>query len=218
MGSMAGKQRNADMAIEWVILVLGLTGVAAIFVPFAYNTSPWGAVPFFLNPLVDRSEPYPVDSRIASVVTTSLVLGFFIAPVITLVQLSRCVARKVSAVERAIMVLALILLVTGGAGWLGCMVFWTASEGNSGATDVLLSIIAPLILIALVITARHASLRRKGVRAEICALSTYIGTVMFFTVGLRSDLDMTAAVAGFTCVVYAVSLWRRIRGGSECRL
>jgi hypothetical protein len=156
-------------------------------------------VPFFLNPLVDRSEQYPADSIIASVATTSLVLVLFIAPVITLVQLSRCVARRVSAVERAILVLALILVVTGCAGWLGCTVFWTASDWTSGATDVLF------------IIARSASLRRKGVRAEICALTAYIGTVMFFTVGLRSDLDMTAVVAGFACAVYAVSLWRRMR-------
>jgi hypothetical protein len=202
---------QSDRRIEWAILVLGLTGVVAIFVPFAYDTSPWGAVPFVLNPLVDRSEQYPADSWIASVAMTSLVLAFFIAPVITLVQLSRCVARQVSAVERAILVFALVLVVTGCAGALGLMVLWTVSEEISGATDVLLFIIAPLILIALFITARNASLRRKGVRAEVCALAAYIGTVMFFTVGLRSDLDMTAAVAGQACVVYAVSLWRRTR-------
>src|SRR5512141_1411596 len=100
-------QSRTHLRVEWAILVLGLAGIAAIFVPFAYGTSPWGAVPFFLNPLVDRSEQYLADSQIASVATTSLVLAFFTAPVITLTQLSRCVARKVSAVEQAILVFAL---------------------------------------------------------------------------------------------------------------
>jgi hypothetical protein len=36
-------QGNAARRIEWAILVLGLAGIAAIFVPFAYNKSPWGA-------------------------------------------------------------------------------------------------------------------------------------------------------------------------------
>jgi O-antigen/teichoic acid export membrane protein len=204
-------QGNAARRIEWAILVLGLAGIAAIFVPFAYNKSPWGGLPYILNPLVARSEQYPADSWIVSVAMTSLVLVFFIAPVITLTQLSRCVARKVSAVERAILVFALVLVVTGCAGWLGCMVFWTATKEISGPTDVLMFIIATLILIALFITARHASLRRKELRAEICALAAYIGVAVFFAVGLWSDLDMTAAVAGQACVVYAVSLWRRIR-------
>lgn len=210
---MAGKPRRADSAIEWTILALGLAGVVAIFVPFAYDTSPWEAVPFFLGPLVDRSEQYAVDSQIASVATTSLVLTLFIAPAITLTQLSRCVARQVSAMERAILFLGSILMITGCAGTLGLMVFWTASEGISGTNDVLLSVIALLILIALFITARSASLRRKDSRAEICALAAYLGAVVFFAVGLWRDLNLTAAVAGFTCVVYAVSLWRRVREG-----
>jgi hypothetical protein len=208
---MTHEPHRADRRIEWAILVLGLAGVVAIFVPFAYGISPWGAVPLFLNPLVDRSEQYPADSIIASVAMTSLVLAFFIAPVMTLVQLSRCVARTVSAVERAILVFALVLVVTGCAGWLGCMVFWTASEGISGATDVLLLIIAPLILIALFVTARHVSLQRNGLPAEICALLAYIAAVAFFAVAFWDELEMTVAVAGFTCVVYAVSLWRRVR-------
>jgi hypothetical protein len=114
-------------------------------------------------------------------------------------------------VERAIVVFAVILVVTGCAGTLGFMVFWLADKQIAGATDVLASIIAPLMLIALFITARHASLRPKGVTAEICALLAYIGTVAFFAALSWGELKMTAAVAGFTCVVYAVSLWRRVR-------
>jgi len=93
------------------------------------------------------------------------------------------------------------------------MVFQTASGWISGATDVRLSVIAPLILIALFITARSAFLRRKDLRAESCALAAYIGAVVFFVVTFWRHLDMTAAVAGFTCVVYAVGLWRRMREG-----
>jgi hypothetical protein len=208
---MAGKQRHADMAIEWAILVLGLAGVVAIFVPFALEQSPWRGMLWFVDPLVDWSERHSAYEWIGSLANTSLVLTVFIAPVITLTQLSRCVARRVSAVERAILVLALILVVTGCAGWLGCMVFQTASGWTSGATDVRLSVIAPLILIALFITARSASPRRKELRAEICALAAYLGAVVFFAVGFWRNLDMTASVAGFASVVYAVSLWRRIR-------
>jgi hypothetical protein len=80
-------------------------------------------LPYILNPLVARSEQYPADSWIVSVAMTSLVLVFFIAPVITLTQLSRCVARRVSAVERAILLLALILVVTGCVGFLVFMKF-----------------------------------------------------------------------------------------------
>jgi predicted membrane protein len=158
----AREQGTESRWIEWLILVLGLAGIAAIFVPFADGKSPWGAVPFFLNPLVERSEQYSADSWIAFVVMTSLVLSFFIAPVITLVQLARCVARQVSAVVRAVMVLALVLAVTGCAGFLGLMVFGALRDGIrfSGVTDVLAMIIVPLIPIALLGTARHASLRR----------------------------------------------------------
>jgi len=39
----------------------------------------------------------------------------------------------------------------------------------------------------------------------------YIGAVAFFAVGFWDELERTAVVAGFTCVVYAVSLWRRVR-------
>jgi hypothetical protein len=35
VGSMRDEPRDADMKIEWAILVLGLAGVVAIWLPFA---------------------------------------------------------------------------------------------------------------------------------------------------------------------------------------
>jgi hypothetical protein len=79
-------QSRTDLRIELAILVLGLAGVVAIFVPFAYSTSPWGAVRWFVNPWFDPSS-YRADSLVASLANTSLLLGFLLAPLISLLQL-----------------------------------------------------------------------------------------------------------------------------------
>ncbi len=110
-------QSRTDHWIEWAILVLGLAGVVALFVPFAYGTSPWGAVPWFVDPLVDRSEQYPADSIIASVATGAMwlagLLASFLAPLVSLAQLSRCLGRPCSIWARRIHTAAALIAIGG---------------------------------------------------------------------------------------------------------
>ena len=46
---MARERKSADRRIEWAILVLGLAGIVAIFVPFAYGLSPLNALPVLME-------------------------------------------------------------------------------------------------------------------------------------------------------------------------
>jgi NO-binding membrane sensor protein with MHYT domain len=71
-------------------------------------------------------------------------------------------------------------------------------------------IVFVLLMLALDLW-RRVSNRRQENSAECLLLGAYIGGVATWAAAFADDLEPTAVVAGFTCVVYAVSLWRRVR-------
>jgi len=66
---MPRDQESADGRMEWLILVLGLAGIAAMFVPFAWGHSPIEGVQIFSKPSGDfaRSSFQDIFSRTARV-------------------------------------------------------------------------------------------------------------------------------------------------------
>jgi hypothetical protein len=83
---------ETDRRFEWVILVLGLAGVVAIFVPFTAGLSPLAALPV-LRVLGSSVPALDVFTRIAS---TTATLAFFLAPLLSCAQLSRCLRRPIA--------------------------------------------------------------------------------------------------------------------------
>jgi len=111
---MAHGQHTADRRIEWAILVLGLAGIVAIFVPFAYGLSPLNALPVLMEVgswVTARSRAFEIYVDIAA---TTAVLAFFLAPLLSYAQLSRCLGRPLSRWERKLL-LASALVVTVGS-------------------------------------------------------------------------------------------------------
>jgi len=208
-------QSRSDHWIEWMILVLGLAGVVAIFVPFAYDTSPWGAVPWFVNPLVIRSEQYPADSIIASGATGALrlagLLSFFLAPLVSLAQLSRCLARPCSIRARRVHTVAALVAIAGCLAILVVCVKEGVSQQRLRMGSEVAVFIASAIIVGVLVLWRRASKRHAENSAECLLMGAYIGGVATWAAAFAYYLEPTAVVAGFTCVVYAVSLWRRVR-------
>jgi hypothetical protein len=92
-----------------------------------------------------------------------------------------------------------------------CLAYWGLAESRTLARYFVWQGVASLLL-ALVILVSRRRFGRRAIDAEECGLLvTYFGVVAVFAVGFREELNTTAAVAGCTCVVYAVSLWRRAR-------
>lgn len=78
---------------------------------------------------------------------------------------------------------------------------------GSGVADV----IALGIVVAVLMLWRRMSKRHPENSAECLLLGGYIGGVATWAAAFACDLEPTAMVAGFACVVYPVILWRRIR-------
>ncbi len=95
---MARQQDSADRRIERAILVLGLVGVVAIFVPFTAGLSPLAALPV----LRVLGSSMPALDVFAKIVSTTAALAFFLAPLVSLAQWSRCLGRPCSVWERGL--------------------------------------------------------------------------------------------------------------------
>jgi len=200
---------SADRRIEWAILVLGLAGIVAIFVPFAYRLSPLNALPVLMEVgswVTSRSRAFEIYVDIAA---TTAVLAFFLAPLLSYAQLSRCLGRPLSRWERKLL-LASALVVT-----VGCMAFVTygvlslSVDAEVDARDAA-DLLGTLIIWILVPWWGLRLRRRYGdSAAEPLAMAAYIGGAATWGLLYSPFLQPTAVVAGFTCVVYAVSLRRR---------
>jgi hypothetical protein len=210
---MAGKQRHADIAIERAILVLGLAGVVAIFEPFAFGYSPWTAVPrYYSGSAAALREALNSGEGIVSFVGGAAAFTvFFVAPLLSLAQLSRCFTRPLSRVERAVLVAVAGLAAFGCLGLLGFDLYARASLKDVvvGLGVWQVTVAAILLWIAIVLVLIRVRKRLRSNAAECMLLSAYVGGVATWAVLLVGILETTAAVAGFACVVHAVSVWRR---------
>jgi hypothetical protein len=198
-------QGNAAGRIEWAIFVLGLAGIAAIFVPFFLGLSPLAAVPVLLV-LGSSVAALDVFTKIAS---TTAVLVFFLAPLLSYSQLSRCLRRPISRWERGVLRASAAVVTAGCLSLVACFVFMLIVSEWGGARDVVNVSGAMVVWVILLWWVRRAQRRHRGMAAEPLAQAAYIGGVATWAVLFSSDLEPTAVVAGFTCVVYAVSVWRR---------
>lgn len=215
-----GTQRNADLAMEWAILVLGLAGVVAIVVPFAHGYSPWAAASLFLpvspsGAAVFRESFSSSAGAVSAIGGATAFMVFLMSPLISLAQLSRCLGRLLSRAERAILVAVAVPAALSCIGWLVFDLYARVSledvRVGIGAWQLTM---AAVLLWAVIILALLRVRKRLGRDAVECVLlSTYVGGVTTWATLLAELLETMAAVAGFACVVYAVSVWRRVEQG-----
>jgi len=207
---------------EWAILVLGLVGITAIWLAFAWETSPMDAWRLFSGQLIDEWRLLSSGAGDASdfrdtAVTLAALLSFFLAPFVSLAQLSRCLGRPSSVWERwAFRVFASVAV----AGCLATVVLEAVSlveylrgEQYSQPPDPVALFVAFGSIVGALIPWFRTFRRHREYSAECMLMGAYIGGVAMWAALLAAYhlLEPTAVAAGFTCVVYAVSLWRRIR-------
>ena len=201
---------RTDHWIEWAILVLGLAGIPAIWLLFA-----WGKSPIEAWRLMSSQATYTFTSRELgpiSAVWLAGLLSFHLAPLVSLAQLSRCLGRPCSVWEGRVHTAAAFVAIAG------CMAILIVcvKEGVIGGRSYFMGsgvavLIALGIVVGVLVLWRSVSKRHKENSAECLLLGAYIGGVATWAAAFAYELEPTAVVAGFTCKVYAVSLWRRVR-------
>jgi hypothetical protein len=176
---MAREQDSADRRIEWLILVLGLAGVVAIWLLFA-----WGESPIEAWLLMSSQAAYTFTSRELGPISAMWLAGllaFFLA-------IAGCLAILVVCVKEGV------------------------TEQGSYFTGSPVAVFFALgIVLGVLVLWRRVSKRQKETSAECLLMCAYIGGVATWAAAFAYYLEPTAVVAGITCVVYAVSLWRRTR-------
>ena len=206
---MTHEPHRADRRIEWVILVLGLAGIPAIWLLFA-----WGESPIEAWRLMSSEAAYTFTSRALGHISVLLLAGllsFFLAPLVSLAQLSRCLGRPCSIRARRVHTVAALIAVAGCLAILVvCVKEGVSQQGLRMGSEVAV-FIASAIIVGVLVLWRRASKRHAENSAECLLMGAYIGGVATWAAAFAYYLEPTAVVAGFTCVVYAVSLWRRMR-------
>jgi hypothetical protein len=206
---MAIDRRTSSNWIEWALLVLGLPGVAALFIEFAWGTSPVGAYFIVLAPF-DPGSFDTAHDRVYAIVRSSALLAFFLAPFVSLAQLSRCFGRPLSRFERRALG-AVALLTIGGnivSALVGCherLVSPLHEYGRAG----LFAVTALAAVIGMATLSMRVRAHRSRDAAESLAMGAYIVAIATWALGLIDMLEPGAIVFGWTCLVYAASCWRR---------
>lgn len=207
---MTREQYGADRWIEWAILVLGLAGVVAIFVPFAGGLSPLQGLILFTGGHVDGIG-LDFDSVFQKIELVAGLGPFFLPPVIGALQLARCVGRPpgttVSRLVRRVEVAALLGLVLLAVAALRSIVAdWRTIE-RAEMAGTIVTVLMPIIVWKF----WRSFDRRMGAAVPgSLAIPAYVGCVIAWSAIFIRYLDDSAAFAGFACVVYAGSLWRQI--------
>jgi hypothetical protein len=202
---MTSEPHYADRRIEWAILVLGLAGIPAIWLSFAEGTSPFEAWGFWGGDTYASWELGIIAAWLAGL------LSFFLAPLVSLAQHSRCLGRPCSVWERRVYTAAAIVAIAGCLAILINHVTGYVIEGGNTPESKVAVFVALGIVAGMLVLWRLVSKQHKEIPAECLLMGAYIGGVATGAALYSPWLDRTAIVAGFTCVVYAVSLWWRIR-------
>ena len=206
----ARDQGTEGRRIEWAILVLGLAGIPAIWLLFA-----WGESPIEAWRLMSSEAAYTFTSRALGHISVLLLAGllsFFLAPIVSLAQLSRCLGRPCSVWERRIHTVAALVAIAGCLALLVDCVTEGVIEREPYFTGSPVAVFVALGIAAGVLALwRRMSRRHKENAAECLLMGAYIGGVATWAAAFAYYLEPTAVVAGLACVVYAVSLWRRVR-------
>jgi hypothetical protein len=206
---VARDKKSANRRIEWMILVLGLAGIVAIFVPFAYGLSPLNALPVLMEVgswVTSRSRAFEIYVDIAA---TTAVLAFFLAPLLSYAQLSRCLGRPLPRWQRKLLLASALVVTVGCVALVAYGVLSLSADAEVDARDAA-DLLGTLIIWILVPSWGLRLRRRYGdSAAEPLAMAAYIGGVATWGLLYSSFLEPTAVVAGFACVVHAACLWRR---------
>ena len=207
---MTHEPHRADRRIEWVILVLGLAGIPAIWLLFA-----WGESPIEAWRLMSSEAAYTFTSRALGHISVLLLAGllsFFLAPLVSLAQLSRCLGRPCSIRARRVHTVAALVAIAGCLALLvDCVKEGVIEQGSYFTGSPVAVFVALGIVAGALVLWRRTSKRHQGNSAECLLMGAYIGGVATWAAAFAYYLAPTAVVAGFTCLVYAVSLWRRVR-------
>ena len=208
-------QSRSDHWIEWVILVLGLPGIAAIWLLFA-----WGNSPIEAWRVMSSQAAYTLTSRELGPVSAMILAGlvsFFLAPLVSLAQWSRCLGRPCSLWERGIHWAAALVALAGCLPILFfCVKEGVIEQGDPFVGSPVWVLVALGVVAAVLVLWRRVSRRHPEDSAECLLMGAYIGGVATWAASFANYLEPTAAVAGFTCVVYAASLWRMTRCRRRC--
>ncbi len=205
-------QSRTDLRIEWAILVLGLAGVVAIFVPFAAQLSPWRAMPELAASGSWNTESSRALEVYLDITMPTAALAFFLAPLVSYAQLSRCLGRPLSRWERSVLLASAALVAIGCLAVVALGVRSLIGDRGGSDRDAIDLLATILVWIPLLGWGLRSRRRLRRVAAESLAMGVYIGGVAMWGLIVSTMLEPTAAVAGLSCVAYAVSLWRRVRG------
>jgi hypothetical protein len=203
-----------------VILVLGLAGIPAIWLAFAWGTSPMDAWRLFSSQLIYHWRLLSSGAGDASdfrdtAVTLTAVLPFFLAPFVSLAQLSRCLGRSSSIWERRAFTVFASVSVAGCLAAVvlqaTSMVEYAQEDRYRQPSDPVVLFVAFGIIVGALIPWFRTFRRHRECSAECMLMGAYIGGVALWAALLVGLIEPTAVAAEFTGVVYAVSLWRRLR-------
>lgn len=196
---MAPEWDSGNRRIEWAILLLGLAGIAAIWLPFSNGISPYQVL----------KEALPSNWRDLTIAGPALL------PIAaSTLQLWRCFDRKADRIAAA-MVSTFAVLATGCTTYFAYMeisgAMFLAGDHPFGGGVAALGLVAG----NLAICGRLLMLNRKrgsAVPAECLLLGAYIAHAILFIVAYGvADPEVGVFAAGLACAVYAVSVLRRLR-------
>jgi hypothetical protein len=184
---------------EWLILLFGLGGVMALGLPFAYGKSPLAALA--LQDLArDGIRPLAVF------------VPFFLAPLISLGQLWRCVKRPLPTLMLGIVRVGAILSLAATTFYL-LSYFKDSMTGSYTPLGIesLKMAVGALGLVATAMIFQRVRETRPGDAWECMMMGAYICGTGLMAVGLSGHLGSGAMVVAATWVVHAISCGLRVR-------
>jgi hypothetical protein len=206
---MSKDQQEYRRNVEWAILLLGVPGIAVIFLPFTPILSPWSVLT--KTPVFSAHGDWIRDC-----LWICMHLPFLASPLVTLAQLSRCLQRQLGRHEkRGLSALAYLFLlaipVVSAAEFLDLV---------QGRYDLLEpSHMAALVLLGLtainLMLVRRMLNRQRSEAYECLVMGVYVSAFGMWATGLHDVLGVGGAVMAWTCGVYGVSYWRRVQGARE---
>jgi hypothetical protein len=186
---------------EWLIFVPGLGGVLALWLPFAYDQSPLGALAI-------------QDFARDGLRPLAVFVPFFLAPVVSLSQFWRCIGRPMPPLQLGVVRVAAILSLVATTFYL----FSYFRDSATGAyspqgTESLKMAVAALGLVATTMIFQKVRDRSPADAWECLMMGAYICGTGLMAIGFGGHLGVGATVVAATWLVYVVSCGSRVRHG-----